>query len=91
MKKSVVVGLLLVGIALGCGASAVAPMRSTLAETQDRWSCYVVDGFPDVHDAASWDPAARITDGLNQVAKHVPAGATLAVNSKGAGVACIKY
>lgn len=88
MKKSVAVGLLLVGIALGCGASAVAPMRNTFAQTQGRWGCYVVDRFPDAQDAASWDGAARVTDGLNQVAKHVPAGAIKAARRVGLHVAC---
>lgn len=72
MKKSVAVGLLLVGIALGCGASAVAPMRNTFVQTQGRWGCYVVDRFPDAQDAASWDGAARVTDGLTKSPNTFP-------------------
>jgi hypothetical protein len=93
MNKKTAAGLLLVGIALGCTVSAVAPVRSTSAQTPGRWGCYVVDRFPDVADAAGWEGAANITAGLNRVAANVPAGTTLALQPKSQypSVACIKY
>jgi hypothetical protein len=91
------VGLLLVGIALGCGASAVAPVAKSWAQPQGHWSCYVVDRFPDVQEAADWDGAANITKGLNKVATQVAPGTILALapesSSQGSypSVACVKY
>jgi hypothetical protein len=61
------------------------------------WDCFVVDRFPDVADARSWDGSANIRTGLNQVARHVPAGTVLAVTPKTSSngsypsVACVKY
>ena len=41
------------------------------------WTCYVVDRFPDMDDAANWKGSVKITDGLNKVASHVPSGEML--------------
>ncbi|HVY30653.1 MAG TPA: hypothetical protein VHB79_29035 [Polyangiaceae bacterium] len=95
MKRPVAVTLVLLGMALGCGATAVAPIaRSWAQPASGRWACYVVDRFPDVEEARNWEEAANITAGFNKVAAHVPAGTVLAVNPKGGpypSVACVKY
>ena len=91
------VGLVLVGLVVGCGAAAVAPMATTWAQPRvGEWDCFVVDRFPDVGDARSWDGAANIRYGLNHVARHVPPGTVLSVTPKSgshnyASVACVKY
>lgn len=91
------VGLLLLGIALGCGVSAVAPVAKSWAVPQSYWGCYVVDRFPDVQAAADWPEAREITTGLNKVAAHVATGTILALHPKeshhGAypSLTCIKY
>jgi hypothetical protein len=83
-------------MALGCGATAVAPIaRSWAQPAAGRWVCYAVKEFPDVEDAQH--DARGITEGLNRVAAHVPSGATLALipdssmRGSDASVACIKY
>ena len=86
--------LVLGGIVIGCAAAAVAPTATSWAQPQGKWGCFVVDRFPDVQAAHSWEGATNITQGLNQVAAHVPSGATLSLTPKSGGypsVACIKY
>jgi len=83
MKRLLSVILVLFGMILGCGAAAVSPIaRGWAQQPAGRWDCFVVDRFPDVDDARSWDGAANITAGLNKVAAHVTAGTVLAVTPK---------
>lgn len=83
MKRYVSVALVLGGMILGCGATAVSPIaRSWAQQPAGRWACYVVDQFPDVEGARSWDGAANITAGLNRVAPNVAAGTIIAVTPK---------
>ena len=97
MKRIYSVGLVLVGIALGCAASAVRPVSQGLAQPgSGLWECFVVDRFPDPEDARSWGPAVDLTQGLNRVASHVASGTVLAVSPKSgsgsyASVTCVKY
>ncbi len=97
MKRHVTISLVLVGMILGCAATAVSPVgRSWAQPAAGRWECFVVDRFPDVDDARSWDGARNITAGMNKVAAHVAAGTVLAVTPKsGSGsypsVTCVKY
>jgi len=86
--------LVLVGVVIGCGAAAVAPAATSWAQPSGRWECFIVDRFPDIDDARSWEGAANIAAGLNRAASHVPAGTTLPLAPKSGGyasVACIKY
>jgi hypothetical protein len=97
MNRSLSVALVLGGMILGCGATAVAPIAKGWAQAPaGRWACYVVDQFPDLEEARSWEGAANITAGLNRVAPNTPAGTVLALTPKthGSGsyasVACVK-
>ena len=90
------VGFVLAGMAIGCGAAAVAPMVRSHAETRSSWSCYVVDRFPDVRDAAEWSGAQDIRKGMDQVAPAVAAGTIVTLPAKtgsgsNAAVLCVKY
>jgi hypothetical protein len=83
---------------LGCGAAAVSPIARSFAQAPaGHWDCFVVDRFPDVQEARSWEGAIDIRAGLNKVATHVPAGTVLAVSPKSsnqgsyASVTCVKY
>jgi hypothetical protein len=97
MKRHLSVALVLLGMILGCGATALSPIASSFAQQPaGRWDCFVVDRFPDVEEARSWSGAANIAAGLNTAAKHVAAGTVLAVTPKSSSgsypsVACVKY
>ena len=101
MQKIHSVSLLLVGIALGCGAATVAPTTASWADpgsaASGGWACYVVDRFPDIEDARFWDGAANIEQGLNMTAENVASGTILPLIPKGGrgesypSVACIKH
>ena len=101
MNKTSAVSLLLVGIALGCGAATVAPTAASWADTgsaSGAWACYVVDRFPDIQDARSWEGAANIERGLNLTAQNVASGTIVPLIPEGGGggqsypsVACIKH
>ena len=100
MKSIHAISLVLIGIIVGCGAAAVAPTAASWAETEPSsggdWACYVVDRFPDVDEAQSWDAAMDISEGLNQVARRVASGTALPLIPKGGmgesypSVVCIK-
>lgn len=92
------IALLLVGMALGCGAAIVSPVATSWAEPPPgNWQCYQSDEFPDAAKAANYKDALRATDGMNAVAKHVPAGTvtTFAIDGATQGsepdVVCVKH
>lgn len=84
--------LVLVGIVLGCGGAAVAPMAiGSAAPATGEWRCYRNDGFPDYEEAAS--NAVPMTQGLNAVARHAPAGTVISTtrDSESRAYVCVKY
>jgi hypothetical protein len=98
MDKQNAITLVLVGMALGCGAATVAPMATSwAAPAAGSWQCYQSDLFPDVAKSSSYKDAVRATDGMNAVAQHVPAGTvtTFALDGSNNGsepdVVCIKH
>lgn len=91
------VGLVLAGLAVGCGAAAVAPMARSFAQAPaGAWDCFAVERFPDVEKARSQEFAVSTREGLNRVARQVPTGTMLSVtpythpNGSMASVACVK-
>jgi hypothetical protein len=84
--------LVLGGLIVGCGAATVAPIRIGSAAPTAGWRCYVIDRFPDVQDAADWSGAAKVTQGMNQVAPATPAGTVITAywSSGTSSVVCVK-
>jgi hypothetical protein len=98
MKRIHVAALVFVGVALGCGASAVAPIAVSRAQARaGSWDCFVVDRLPELTEARSWGPAANITEGLNRAAPEAATGTMISVTPKSsrdgasASVTCVKH
>lgn len=76
MKK-----LALGGATLGLGLGLGLGLSMNTAEAGDGgWGCYVVDRMPDMKEAGSWKGAAKVADGLNEVAAGASSGTVLSVN-----------
>ena len=80
--------LVLVGIALGCGGAAVAPMAAGSAHASGKWTCHAAWDFPDVADAAK--DGADVTKGMNAIAGSAAAGTVITVPSSGSAYVCVK-
>jgi hypothetical protein len=87
--RFIIIGLL--GIILGCAGATVLPIRAPQAQpTSGEWVCYeALHDNTDTDKARNKGFALKQTQGLNQVAKHVPAG-TIVPFLQG-GLACVKY
>jgi hypothetical protein len=93
MNRVQAAGLVLVGVAFGCGAAVVAPVVVSHAQPHaGSWDCFVVDRLPDLNAARSWKGAAGITAGLNEAAPGVVAGTMISVMPGGptSSVVCVK-
>jgi hypothetical protein len=98
MLKKNAIALVLVGLVLGCGAATVSPISTVFAEpAAGTWQCYQSNEFPDATKAANYKDAINATQGMNAVAKHVPAGTvtTFALDGSNSGsepdVVCVKH
>jgi hypothetical protein len=94
MNRIHAAALVLVGVALGCGAAAIVPIATSQAQSlQGKWDCFVVDRLPGLDAARSWEGAANIKEGFDRAAPNTATGTMIAVtpSSGRASVACVKH
>lgn len=83
----------LVGIGIGCVATTAMPPRNAAAQpAPGSWQCFAMDTIYEPATASQWRGAVAVTSGLNQVARHVPAGAIFAQSwNESTSLVCVKY
>ena len=87
-KKLQNVTLVALGLLVGCGAAAVAPMAVSQAQGSSYWNCYQPRFGPEP-ERASTQEARNTAYLLNKVANHAAPG-TLLTPSYG-GLVCVRY
>jgi len=90
MKNARVLGLLVVGGLLGCAAGA-GVRASFAAPAAGSWSCYGHGLFPDVAAAQSHEDARAVTESMNKIAPHSPAGTVVTIPYRSSGQVCVKH